>query len=130
MPAKIFAIGLVLALGACDNRDEDLEREVRGLCDQIVLGTTTLRQAAQLMGDLPVFITCRDDFEALANQVCPAEASVCQLRYQFLSNDCGPGGCTFVCDVRTQDVASGGPPSLDTPICASRFITQQPFVFN
>lgn len=129
MPAKIVAVCLLLGLGACDNSDEDLEREVRGLCDSIEVGTTTLGDAAQQMGT-PVFIECRNNFEPLPGQTCPAGSSVCQIRYQFPSNDCGPFGCTFVCDVRTEDVASGGPPALDTPICAQRFITRQPFVFN
>jgi hypothetical protein len=132
MPARIVALGLLLGLAACDNRDDEVQDEVRRLCNEIQLGTTTLRQASASIGDVPVFITggCRSDLEPIPDQTCEAGASVCQFRWQFLSNDCGPGGCTFACDVRTLDVANGTPPSFDTPICARRFLRQQPFVFQ
>lgn len=127
MQAKILASCLLLVAVACDNRDEDLEREIRGICDTIQLGTTTIRQQSNAFGDLPEFISCENNLEPIPGQICAAGA-VCQLRWQYLSNDCGPGGCTLVCDVRTENVANGGAPDLDTPICANRFLKQQPFV--
>lgn len=128
MRPRIFALALLLA-AACDNRDEDFEREIRDICASLEIGTTTLLQGRQAFGDFEVFVDCRSDYEPLANQTC-AEGPVCQLRWQFLSNSCGPGGCTLVCEVRTADVANGGPPPSSTTICARRFLDQQPFVLR
>jgi hypothetical protein len=130
MQAKILASCLLLAAAACDNGDEDFEREIRGICDSIQLGTTTLREQSNAFGDLPLPISCESNLEPMPGEICTGGGGgVCQLRWQFPSRDCGPGGCTLACDVRTENVANASPPGLDTPICASRFLKQQPFVF-
>lgn len=130
MSVRILALVSLLGIAACDNRDARLERDTRALCDAIQLGTTTLREASNSIGDAPVLVgPCRSDLEPIDGQVCTPGGSVCQLRWQFPSNDCGAGGCTFACDVRTEDVANGQPPPFDTPICAKRYLKQQPFIF-
>ena len=132
MAARILALAVVLGISACDNRDEDFEREIRGICDSLELGTTTLQQGAVAFSEGPVLVQCGrtgtgpGDLLPLDGQTCEEGTSVCAWRYQFLTNDCGPGGCTFACDVRVPDAATG----LDTPICARRFLKQQPFVIN
>jgi hypothetical protein len=121
---------VLLALAACDNTDEEFEQEIRDICASLQIGTTTLLDGRQAFGEFEVFIECRSDFEPLANQTCEPGTSVCQLRWQFLSrSNCGQG-CALVCEVRTADVASGGRPPADTPICARRFLDQQAFVLQ
>jgi hypothetical protein len=129
MRPRIVALAVLLAVAACDNRDEEFEQEIRDICNSLTIGSTTLLQGRQAFGEFEVFIDCRSDYAPLANQTC-AEGPVCQLRWQFATNSCGPGGCTLVCEVRTADVANGGHPPAETPICARRLLDQQPPVFQ
>jgi hypothetical protein len=129
MRPRIVALALRLSVAACDNRDEEFEQGIRDDCASLTIGSTTLLEGRQIFGEFEVFVDCRSDYAPLANQTCP-EGPVCQLRWQFATNSCGPGGCALVCEVRTADVASGGHPPADTKICARRLLDQQPFVLQ
>lgn len=132
MRLRIVALGLVVAIAGCGDRNEEIEQDIRDACNSLVVGQSTLRDGAVALGrdnGNPVFISCESNLLPLAGQTCSGAGPICQFRWQFLTNDCGPGGCTLVCDVRTESQSGGGPPTtLDAVICARRVLDEQPFV--
>lgn len=134
----ILALVLLVAAGAsCGGKSEDekLFEKRRGICNGLVAKGDTVGQASSDFGftyNNQFGITCDTQFSQPPGSQCASGLLLCKLFWQAVPADrslCSQvsGGCLYACEAFAPGPASSIADA--SPICATRFISGQPFPF-
>jgi len=134
-----FALaGALVALAACGkSAEEKAVDRFRAACEGFPEAGTTIRGAEETFGEGALLVRCLpgQDSGATGEKLlrypgddCDHTGMLCDLGWCYYPSDpdlCGPFGCWYGCGIRVIPDA-GGLPTADTPICGSRFVSEQP----
>jgi hypothetical protein len=127
-----------IACGGGPSAEAKLFQQQKAVCVGLASSGKTFAQAFQdIAGTRPGFAytsechtgllaTSSDDHCNYANNAVVCESFV---QWQAFDNDlCSTNGCVYFCELRTQESTPVANPTVDTtPICATRFVSGQPF---
>src|SRR5512142_1814468 len=145
MGAKRFAVAGIAAVAvlvaACGkSREQQAFDQLGQMCGALVGQQLTIKQVDAQFYTAPVIsnLCCppAGELRVPIGGTCPDQSTdnpECSIYYEWQAYDlnlcdAATGGCCFICEVRVmkQPVAATG---ADTPICAARWLKQQPCQF-